>query len=179
MCDDVYNSSRSWFSIFGRPFVKRFALCYQTVVYLSVCPVCNVGVLWPNGWMDQDETLRAGSPRPWPHCVRWGPSYPSPKRHNPQFLAHICSGQMAGWIKMPVGREVGLGPSDFVLDGDPAPLPKKGAEPPIFGPCLLWPNGCMDQDATWYGGTVGLDPCHMSPPKKRGQPPIFGPCLLW
>jgi len=25
---------------FGRPFVKRFALCYQTVVCLSVCPVC-------------------------------------------------------------------------------------------------------------------------------------------
>jgi len=20
------------------------------------CPVCNVGVLWPNGWMDQDAT---------------------------------------------------------------------------------------------------------------------------
>jgi len=22
---------------------------------------------------------------------------------------------------------------------------------PIFGPCLLWPNGWMDEDATWYG----------------------------
>jgi len=21
-----------------------------------VCPVCNVDVLWPNGWMDQDAT---------------------------------------------------------------------------------------------------------------------------
>jgi len=45
--------------VFGQPFVKRFALCYQTVVCLSVChvcPVCDVGVLWPNGWMDQDET---------------------------------------------------------------------------------------------------------------------------
>ena len=27
-------------TVFGRPFVKRFALCYRTVVYLSVCPVC-------------------------------------------------------------------------------------------------------------------------------------------
>jgi len=43
---------------------------------------------------------------------------------------------------MPFGTQVGLSPSDIVLDGDPAPLPKKGAEPaPIFGPCLLWPNG--------------------------------------
>ena len=52
---------------------------------------------------------------------------------------------------MSLGREVGLGPSDIVLDRDPAPpLPKKGAEPPpIFGPCLMWPNGWMDQDVTW------------------------------
>jgi len=52
-------------------------------------------------------------------------------------LTHICCGQMAGWIKMPLGTEIGLSPNDIVLDGDPAPLPKKGAEPPIFGPCLL------------------------------------------
>jgi len=52
-------------------------ICYQTVVglsVLSVCPVCDVGVLWPNCWMDQGETWHAGSPRPWPQCVRWGPS---------------------------------------------------------------------------------------------------------
>jgi len=47
--------------------------------------------------------------------------------------------------------EVGLRPRDFVLDGDPAPSPKR-AEPPIFGPCLLWPNGWMHQGATWNGG---------------------------
>ena len=33
---------------------KTFALCYQSVV-LSM-PVCDVGVLWPNGRTDQDET---------------------------------------------------------------------------------------------------------------------------
>jgi len=53
---------------------------------------------------------------------------------------------------MPLGREVGLGQSDIVSDGDPAPLPKKGADPPIFSPCLLWPNGWMNQDTSWYGG---------------------------
>ena len=36
---------------------------------LSVCPVCDVRALWPNGWTDQDETWLAGRPRPWPHCV--------------------------------------------------------------------------------------------------------------
>jgi len=33
---------------------------------------------------------------------------------------------------MPLGRAVGLCPSDIVLDADPAPIPKKGAEPPNF-----------------------------------------------
>jgi len=36
---------------------------------------------------------------------------------------------------MPLYTEVGLGPGDIVLHGDPAP--PKGAQPPIFGPCLL------------------------------------------
>jgi len=90
------------------------------------CPVCNVGVLWPNGWTDQDETWHADRPRPWPHCVRRGPSSPPQRGTAPQFSAHICCGQMAGWIKMPLGIQVNLGPSDIVLNGDPAPLPKRG-----------------------------------------------------
>jgi len=78
---------------------------------------------------------------------------PSPKGGGapPQFSAHFYCGQTAGCIKMPLGMDVGLSPGDFVLHGDPAPsLPKKEAEPLIFGSCLLWPNGCMDQDATGY-----------------------------
>ena len=49
------------------------------------CPVlsvCNVGLSWPNGWMDQDAT----------------------------------------WY-----TDVGLGPGDIVLHGDPA-SPRKGAQ---------------------------------------------------
>ena len=68
-----------------------------------------------------------------------------------QFLAHVCCGQTAGWIKMPLGMEVGFGPGHIMLDGDSHPTPKKG-QPPTFCPCLLWPNGWMDQDATWYEG---------------------------
>ena len=67
-----------------------------------------------------------------PHCVRWGPSSPSPKEAQP---------------------------------------------PPILGPYLLRPNGCMDQDVTWYVGRprprrlcVRWEP--------RSPPQIFGPCLL-
>jgi len=70
----------SYLCFIGRPFVKRFALCYRTVVVcLSClfCPVCNVGVLWPNGWTNQDKIWHAGRPRPWPHYVRWRRRSPS------------------------------------------------------------------------------------------------------
>ena len=33
--------------------------------------------------------------------------------HSPQFSAHICCGQMAAWIKMSLGMELGLGPGRF------------------------------------------------------------------
>ena len=56
-------------------------------VCLSVCPVCDDRALWPTGWTDQDETRLAGSPRPWPHCVTWGPTSPSPKgAQSPQMF---------------------------------------------------------------------------------------------
>jgi len=80
-------------TIFGRPFVKRFALCYRTLVcpVLSVLSVYNVGVFWPNGWTDQDETWKAGRPWPRPHCVKWDPAPPPPKRGRvqPHILAHV------------------------------------------------------------------------------------------
>jgi len=73
---------------------------------------------------------------------------------------------------MKLGTEIGLGPGDIVLDGDPAP-PQKGHNPPIFGPCLLRPSGLMDQHATWYEGRLGpgyivLDGYPVPPPSKRG-----------
>jgi len=48
---------------------------------------------------------------------------------------------------MPLRTEVGLGPGHTVLDGDPASQ-EKGTAAPLFGPCLLWPNGWMHQDTT-------------------------------
>ena len=84
---------------------------------------------------------------------------------------------------MKLGTLVGLGPGHIMLAGDQLPLPK-GHSSLLFGPYLLWPNGWMDQDATWYTevgigpGDIVLDGAN-SPPPKRGTPPIFSPCLLW
>jgi len=57
-----------------------------------------------------------------------GTQLPLPQRGTAaQFSTHIRCGQMAGWIKMPFGMEVGLGPSDNMLDGYPARRPQKGS----------------------------------------------------
>jgi len=46
---------------------------------------------------------------------------------------------------MPLGMKVSLGSGHIVLDGDPAPPPIKRSTAPIFGSCLLWPNGRPSQ----------------------------------
>jgi len=48
----------------------------------------------------------------------------------------MSRGQAAGCIKMPLGTELGFGPGDIVLGGDPAPLPKmakRGHSPQFWG----------------------------------------------
>jgi len=80
---------------------------------------------------------------------------------------------------MKLGMEVCFGPGHTVLDGDPVTLPKKGAQqPPLFGPCLLWLNGWMDQDATRYEGRPRPRPHCVRlgiqlPPLKKGTAPNF------
>jgi len=59
---------------------------------------------------------------------------PKKKLHSPPIFGPFHCGQMAGWMKMPLGTEipVGLGPFHIVLDGDPAVPHKLGHSPPIF-----------------------------------------------
>jgi len=69
---------------------------------------------------------------------------------------------------MPLGRQVGLSQSDTVLAGDPAPPPKTGAEPPIFGRVYC------GQTAGWIkmplGVEVGLGPGHIVLDGDRALP---------
>ena len=57
---------------------------------------------------------------------------------------------------MPVDMKVGLGPGDFVLDGDPAPLSKKGRSPQFLA------HVYCGRTAGWIkmvlGMEVGLSP---------------------
>ena len=100
-------------------------------------------------------------------------------------VTFVHCGQTVGRIKMKFGVQVGLGPGHIVLGGDPAPHPLKGhSPPPIFGPYLLRPNGCMDQDVTWYGSRprprlLVLDGEPAPPSQKGGQsPPNFRPMFI-
>jgi len=97
----------------------------------------------------------------------------------------VYCGQTVGWIKMKLGMQVAVSPGHIVLDGDPAPLPKKGHSPQFLA------HVYCGQTAGWIkmplGMEVGLDPGHIvldgdlapPPPKGHSPPhPIFGPYLL-
>jgi len=54
--------------------------------------------------------------------------------HSPQFWVNVRFDQTAGWTKMSLGMEVGLGPGGIVFDGDPS-APEKRAQTPFN----FWP----------------------------------------
>jgi len=67
--------------------------------------------------------------------------------------------------------------------GTQSPVPKNGWSPPIFGPSLLWPNSCMDQNATWYVGRCRPTPHCVrwgpsSPSPNGAHPPNFRPVSI-
>ena len=107
-----------------------------------VLSVCNIGVLWPNGWMDQDETWHGGIRLGPKHIVFNGdPAPPSPQtRAQPPPIFGPCPLWPNGWMDQDATwNEVGLGP-------------KGGHSPTFLGQYLLWPNGWMDEAGTWHGG---------------------------
>jgi len=118
---------------------------------LSICGLC---LLWPNARLVQLVLgmvvgLSSGDLALDANLALFPKRGRSPP---PQFSAHFYCGQTVGCMKMPLGTDVGLSPVDFVLDGNPVPSPKRRRSPQIFGPCLLWPNGWMNQDASWHKG---------------------------
>jgi len=117
---------------FGQPFVKRFALCYQTVVCQS-CLSCLSATFVHCGQTVRRMKMKLGvqvglGPG---HIALDGDPAPPPQRGTaPQFSAHICCGQMAAWIKMSLGMELGLGPRRLCVRWGPrSPSPKGGRSP--------------------------------------------------
>jgi len=49
----------------------------------------------------------------------------------------VYRGHTVGWIKMLLGRQIGLGLGDIVLDGDPAPHGNGAQQSPTFRPMSI------------------------------------------
>jgi len=73
-------------------------------------------------------------------------------------------------------------PKPHCLRWGPSCYSPKGTQPPIFGPCQLWPNGWMHQDmalgtmqrqASAQATVLNVDPATTPAPQKSGT------CLLW
>jgi len=107
--------------------------CLSVLFVLSVCPVCNVGVLWSNGLTDQDETWHAGRPRPGHIVLDGDPASPPPKRGRSPPIFGPCLLWPNGWMDQD-GTWKGGRPQSRRHCGvrwGPSPLPKKGAEPTL------------------------------------------------
>jgi len=124
------------------------------------CPVCDVCILWPNGWMDQDEAWHAGRPRPWPYVLAPLPQGDTAPNFQPISV-------VAKWLDESRCHLVWPWPKRHCVNrwGLSSPSPKEG-----------WQNGWMDQDGTWYGGRPRLRPycARWDPaplPRKGGTAP--------
>jgi len=141
---------------FGRPFVKRFALCRGVarnsfwVGIIFYCTMLQSYIL--AAWRHRLQLVHKIILRDWFWEGIYIPIYP-PSLYAPgPMLSDSClsvlsclvlssclsvtlvyCGQTVGWIQMKLGVQVGLGPGHIVLDGGPTLLPK-GAESPYFRP---------------------------------------------
>ena len=108
---------------------------------LSVLCVCDVDVLWPNGWMDQNATWYRR--RPWPRrqCKMETQLLPPKGAQQPPIFGP-CLLWPDGWMDQDATWYEGRPwPGDIVLHGDPSSrlyLPRKGhSSSSLFGLCLL------------------------------------------
>ena len=139
-------------------------------------PQFSAHVCWgPNGWMDQDATWHEG--RPQPRRVCYMGTHPPPHKGggapSPIFGPVLVAKRLRTLYYM----------------GTQSPFLQRkqslGRGTQIFGPCLLGPNGWMDQDGTWHGGWPWFWPhcarwgTRSSPTKKGAErPPHFWPIFV-
>jgi len=134
--------------------------------------------------MDYDATWCEGRPRARPPCVTWGPSAPPKGAHCTAFSVHVCCGQTAGWIKMPLGTEICLGAGHIEFNGDPAP-PKKGTAAPQFlahvycGETAAWIKMPLGMEVGLGPRYIVLDADQAPPPSEKGTAaPTFRPLSI-
>ena len=79
----------------------------------------------------------------------------------------VYCGQTVGWIRMPLSTEIGLGPGDIVLDGDPTQLPhRKGRSSPHFSGHVYCGQTVAHISNCWGLVWLSIEKrkfCHLSP----------------
>jgi len=96
----------------------------------------------------------------------------------------VYCGQTVGWIRMPLGTEVGLGPGHIVLDTDLAILPKRDTVAPHFsahvycGQTAEWINMPLGTEVCLVPGHIVLDWNPAPPHKGAQQAPNFRPMSI-
>ena len=112
----------------GAPQFSANVYCDQTAGWVKMPLDINVG-------LSQGHIVLAGNPAPFPQ-----------RGTAPNFrLIYVVAKWLNGRTCHLVGRYRPQSKRHCVR-WVPSSPPRKGAEPP-----LLWPNGWMDEDATWYG----------------------------
>jgi len=148
----VVDSAENQFVIFGR---KRFALCYRTVVCLSVLSVCLSVALVYCGQTVRFIKMKLGMQvglGPGLIVLDGDPISPSPKGAQPPNLRPISV--VAKWLDGSGCYLVGgrsRPKQHYVRWGPSSPFPKRGQRPHNFRPMSIVVK-IVDQDATWYVG---------------------------
>jgi len=121
-------------------------------VCLSLClSVCDVGVLWPNSWMVKMKLVGLG-----PGDIVFDGDPAPPKRkgggaqHSQFWPMSVVAKRMDG-SRCHTWYGIALGPRDR---WGPCLLLQRGTALHFSAHILLWPNGWMDEHATWYGGKL-------------------------
>jgi len=109
-----------------------------------------------------------------------GTELPKGAQSPPQFSTHVCCDETAGWIKVPLGMEVGLGPGHILLHGKTATY--RGTLP-NFRPISVvakrldhgWINIPLGREVDLGPSDTMLDGTQLPP--KRTHSTIFCPYL--
>jgi len=85
---------------------------------------------------------------------------------------------------MPLGMEVGFSPGDFVLDGDPAPVQKRGRRPQFSANVRCgqtagrWTKMPLGVEVRLGPGDIVFDGTQLTTEKEHNPTQFFGPCVL-
>jgi len=114
-------------------------------------PQFSANVLWPNGRMDQHVTWCGDRPHPG-HIVLDGDPSPKKGHSSPMFRPmSIVAKRLDGSRCHLVPTRCKPRPWPLCVTWGPSSHQKRGLAASDFSAHVLWPNGCMDQDVTWYG----------------------------